>query len=98
MVYSLIHGMNTVISGMNGPDKSGASFICKSRCNVQLPGDDFFCLRYKVWYSSWDCAVRTRFRTAPGCLNCDQGRFNHHRHRDTVKNLRFRFGAESGES
>jgi hypothetical protein len=50
-------------------------------CHYRAPEDDFFCLRYQVWYPSFDCAVRTRFRTAPGCLGCDQGRFNHSRHR-----------------
>ena len=42
--------------------------------------DDFFCLRYGVWYPSLDCAYRTKFQTAPGCLDCDQGRFNLKRH------------------
>lgn len=42
--------------------------------------DDFFCLRYQVWYPSFDCAIRTRFVTAPGCSSCDQGRFNLKRH------------------
>jgi hypothetical protein len=44
------------------------------------PEDDFLCLRYRVWYPSFDCAVRTRYRTAPGCRNCEQGRFNLKRH------------------
>ena len=44
------------------------------------PEDDFFCLRYGVWYPSQDCAYRTRYRTAPGCLRCEQGRFNLKRH------------------
>lgn len=48
------------------------------------PGDDFFCLRYRVWYSSMDCAFRTRFETAPGCLQCEQGRFNLKRHQRAV--------------
>ena len=42
--------------------------------------DDFYCLRYRVWYPSIDCAYRTRFRTCPGCDNCEQGRFNLKRH------------------
>lgn len=42
--------------------------------------DDFFCLRFGVPYPSIDCAFRTRFRTYPGCDNCDQGRFNLKRH------------------
>jgi len=44
------------------------------------PGDDFYCLRFAVWYNSADCAIRTRDRTCGGCLNCDQGRFNLKRH------------------
>jgi hypothetical protein len=48
------------------------------------PDDDFFCLRYQVWYPSFDCAVRTRFRTSPGCLACEQGRFNLRRHEDAL--------------
>jgi len=47
--------------------------------------DDFFCLRFGVWYASFDCAIRTHFDTAPGCRNCDQGRFNHRRHRATIR-------------
>ena len=42
--------------------------------------DDFFCLRFGVWYPSIDCAYRTLHRTCPGCLDCEQGRFNHKRH------------------
>ena len=51
--------------------------------------DDFFCLRYRVWYPSTDCAVRTRFRTAAGCLACDQGRFNLKRHAGFVRTIRW---------
>ena len=43
--------------------------------------DDFFCLRYRVWYPSVDCAYRTFYRTCPGCSDCEQGRFNLKRHR-----------------
>ena len=42
--------------------------------------DDFFCIRFAVWYPSFDCAFRTKFRTCPSCSNCDQGRFNLKRH------------------
>jgi len=42
--------------------------------------DDFFCLRFKVWYPSYDCAIRTRHRTCPSCSDCEQGRFNLKRH------------------
>lgn len=53
------------------------------------PGDDFLCIRYQVWYPSIDCAFRTKFKTAPGCLNCDQGRFNFKRHADRLRTARF---------
>jgi hypothetical protein len=49
------------------------------------PEDDFFCLRYAVWYPSFDCAIRTAWRTAPGCLRCEQGRFNLKRHRASLR-------------
>jgi len=51
--------------------------------------DDFFCLRYRVWYPSSDCAVRTKFRTSAGCLACDQGRFNLARHAAYVRTIRW---------
>jgi hypothetical protein len=53
------------------------------------PEDDFFCLRYEVWYPSVDCAVRTKFKTAPGCRNCEQGRFNLKRHHAALARTRF---------
>jgi hypothetical protein len=59
------------------------------RCNYRDSADDFFCLRYQVWYPSLDCAFRTHFKTCAGCLNCEQGRFNLKRHRAAVSNLRF---------
>ena len=49
--------------------------------------DDFFCLRFRVWYPSEDCALRTRYRTSPGCLACDQGRFNLARHARALPRL-----------
>ncbi len=52
--------------------------------------DDFFCIRYRVWYPSFDCAIRTRFQTAPGCLRCDQGRFNLKRHQQALRGFRWR--------
>ena len=61
-----------------------------SRCTYRSPGDDFFCLRYQVWYPSFDCAVRTRFRTSPGCLRCEQGRFNLKRHAPAMTRRRVR--------
>jgi len=51
-----------------------------ARCTRRDPGDDFFCLRYQIWYPSIDCAIRTRYQTSGGCANCDQGRFNLRRH------------------
>ena len=50
----------------------------------RLPGCDFFCLRFQVWYPSQDCAYRTRFQTYAGCGNCDQGRFNLKRHGEAL--------------
>jgi phosphoglycolate phosphatase-like HAD superfamily hydrolase len=57
------------------------------------PADDFFCHRYNVWYPSFDCAIRTRFRTSPGCLRCDQGRFNLKRHASAIRGVRWRLAA-----
>ena len=62
----------------------------------RMAGDDFFCVRYQVWYPSHDCAVRTKYETAPGCLNCDQGRFNYRRHAASLESARFHF-PEAGE-
>jgi len=59
-------------------------------CSNREPDDDFFCLRYQVWYPSFDCAVRTKFRTAPGCERCEQGRFNLKRHAPSLVRYRFR--------
>lgn len=55
----------------------------------RLAGDDFFCLRYQIWYTSIDCAYRTRFQSAPGCLRCEQGRFNEKRHSQSLIKIRF---------
>jgi len=49
------------------------------------PGDDFFCLRFGLWYDSYDCAFRTRFDTCPACRRCSQGRFNLERHRAALR-------------
>jgi hypothetical protein len=57
------------------------------------PGDDFFCLRYRVWYPSFDCAIRTKFHTSEGCLRCDQGRFNLKRHASAVRTVRWRMAS-----
>ena len=50
--------------------------------------DDFFCLRFRVWYPSFDCAIRTRYRTCPSCRDCEQGRFNLKRHASGLARLR----------
>ena len=60
-----------------------------SRCTHRDAADDFFCLRYGVWYPSLDCAIRTRFHTSPGCRRCEQGRFNLKRHLQVVVRTRF---------
>ena len=62
------------------------------------PEDDFFCVRYQVWYPSFDCAVRTRFRTSEGCLQCDQGRFNEHRHAAALSLTSFHFPQDDDEA
>lgn len=69
------------------PEPDEPLALVSTRCRYRAPEDDFFCLRYQVWYPSVDCAVRTRFRTAPGCANCDQGRFNARRHATSVMRL-----------
>lgn len=56
-------------------------------------GDDFYCIRYRVWYPSLDCAFRTRFHTAEGCARCDQGRFNLKRHAASLRGLRWTIAA-----
>jgi hypothetical protein len=53
------------------------------------PGDDFFCLRFGVWYASYDCALRTKFRTCGGCRDCEQGRFNLRRHEVALRLVRW---------
>ena len=68
---------------------SSVDFDEEVRQAGRTPGDDFFCLRYQVWYASLDCAVRTRYETSPGCLQCDQGRFNLRRHRQGLRRARF---------
>ena len=60
----------------------------------RAPGDDFFCIRYRIWYPSFDCAIRTRFHTAEGCLRCDQGRFNLKRHAADLRGVRWRLATD----
>ncbi len=40
------------------------------------PDDDFYCLKYQVWYRVADCVYRGRNRTYPGCVDCLQGYVN----------------------
>jgi hypothetical protein len=54
--------------------------------------DDFFCLRFRVWYPSFDCAIRTRYKTCPSCRDCEQGRFNLKRHGSELAKMRNPFG------
>jgi hypothetical protein len=65
------------------------------RCEFRHPEDDFFCIRYQVWYPSLDCAVRTKFRTSDGCRDCEQGRFNLKRYDGTLANTRFALATQS---
>jgi hypothetical protein len=75
------------------PDtENGLDAVVASRCAYRAPEDDFFCLRYQVWYPSFECAVRTRYRTSPGCLRCEQGRFNLKRHAPELNTRRLRHG------
>lgn len=66
----------------------------RMRCVHRGPADDFYCLRYQVWYPSPECAIRTKFKTSPGCLDCEQGRFNLKRHAMALRGLRFHFEPE----
>jgi hypothetical protein len=60
------------------------------RRRVRRSGDDdFFCLRFQLWYPSRDGAIRTRYRTCDACLDCDQGRFNARRHAADLACYRF---------
>jgi hypothetical protein len=54
----------------------------------KLPGDDFYCWRFQVWYRSLDCATRTAYHTAPGCRDCSQGDHNLALWRTEVRRIR----------
>ena len=71
-------------------DEAPAKPAWDVRDGARGPEDDFFCLRFRVWYPSFDCAVRTRFDTCPSCRSCEQGRFNLKRHAATIARLRRR--------
>ena len=66
----------------------------RMRCVHRGPADDFFCLRYQIWYPSPECAIRTKFKTSAGCLDCEQGRFNLKRHSAALQGAHFHFHAE----
>jgi hypothetical protein len=67
------------------PENARQSPTIRPRSGLDFEnGCDFFCLRFRVWYPSMDCAARTRFQTYDGCRNCDQGRFNLKRHAETL--------------
>ena len=67
------------------PESARRSKLIRARSGLDYEtGCDFYCLRFRVWYPSSDCAFRTRFQTYDGCRNCDQGRFNLKRHADTL--------------
>lgn len=76
------HGGGSAAGARALPNAEDAN---RTVCRHRDPGDDFFCLRYGVWYASLDCAYRTRHRTATGCLGCDQGRFNLKRHAERLR-------------
>ena len=65
-----------------------AAAPCDARTAPKDAEDDFFCIRFAVWYPSIDCAYRTRWRTCAACANCDQGRFNLTRHAAALPRLR----------
>ena len=73
---------------------SAVATATRMRCTYRGPLDDFFCLRYQVWYPSPECAIRTKFKTAPGCMDCEQGRFNLKRHSAALRDVRFHFPDE----
>lgn len=70
-------------------ESAGPVLTERMRGSHRDPEDDFYCLRYDVWYSSLDCALRTKFQTCSGCLSCEQGRFNLKRHAPVLRNVRF---------
>jgi hypothetical protein len=76
------------------PCPAAAAVPERMRAARRDPEDDFYCIRFDVWYPSIDCAYRTKFRTSPGCLHCEQGRFNHKRHAAALRGVRFPFPEE----
>jgi|SoiMethySBSTD1v2_1073268.scaffolds.fasta_scaffold3144999_1 hypothetical protein len=43
---------------------------------TRSPRDDFFCIKYQVWYRLDDCVYRGVHKTFPGCVSCFQGHLN----------------------
>jgi len=80
-----------VIQPLSNGVEAEATGSLPARCSHRETDDDFFCLRYQVWYPSVDCAFRTKFRTSAGCCDCQQGRFNFKRHSDALRDARFGF-------
>ena len=79
---------------MTEPDSDAEDHECLPiPVGTREAGDDFFCIRYRVWYPSFDCAIRTKYRTSEGCLRCDQGRFNLKRHASAVRAVRWRLAS-----
>jgi hypothetical protein len=85
------------LTGTNRLEIRGVNQLRALRCGVSESAanrsprdakDDFFCLRFGVWYPSIDCAYRTLYRSCPGCLECEQGRFNLKRHRSEFTRTR----------
>jgi len=83
---------------MSEPKRTANAKATIGACKQREADDDFFCLRYQVWYPSFDCAIRTKFQTSPGCARCEQGRFNHKRHATALVRYRFRLGVANDAS
>jgi len=67
---------------------TGRTSVRDAEASPRDARDDFYCLRFAVWYPSIDCAYRTLYRTCPGCLACEQGRFNLKRHRGSFRSAK----------
>jgi hypothetical protein len=74
---------------MGEPARQVPTLSVMTRGHHREPEDDFVCIRYQMWYPSFDCAIRTRFQTSDGCRNCDQGLFNLKRHAAKLRTYRF---------
>ena len=73
---------------LTGSELRPSETSAREALEARDPADDFFCLRYGVWYPSIDCAFRTYHATCDGCLDCVQGRFNLKRHREVLLRTR----------